>query len=118
MARYAAEVGWSNLLTVVYGKALVRRNNERTRQLGECWWSEFTRGMPRDQVSLHYCLLASHQSAGLDFRFLNGPGNMNTSAPFKHKRFREAFAHLGQTWQTRHYITVDTSAWQSVHVPN
>lgn len=35
---------------------MVRRNNDKTRQLNECWWSEYCAGCRRDQISFMYAL--------------------------------------------------------------
>jgi hypothetical protein len=35
---------------------MVRKNNDKTRQMNECWWSEYCYGCRRDQIPFMYAV--------------------------------------------------------------
>lgn len=48
-----------------YGKVILRRHSYRTVAFGELWWAEFTRGVPRDQLSFRFCARQTGRRHGL-----------------------------------------------------
>ena len=49
----------------MYGKVIVRHHSERVRYFGERWWQELGRGVPRDQLSFHFCAAEAGRKVGL-----------------------------------------------------
>lgn len=58
----------------LYGKVIVRRHSACVRQFGELWWHEYTKGVPRDQISFHYCTAEAGRRCGLRFASLGWNG--------------------------------------------
>ena len=49
----------------MYGKVIARRHSDRVRYFGERWWQELNRGVPRDQLSFHFCAADAGRKVGL-----------------------------------------------------
>lgn len=72
----------------LYGKVLVRAHNSRTRWFVDCWWNEFFKGWPRDQLSMRYCVQAAHVAAGFRAHVIGTAKHDSMWAPY--------FKHLGR----------------------
>lgn len=82
VARYE-QAGFPDLIPLTENCFLVRRDNERTRILGEVWWEEYLLGSQRDQLSFGY----SCWKTGLVPAFIPGHARDN--------RFYYQVNHLG-----------------------
>mmetsp|Transcript_37790 Transcript_37790/g.62559 ORF Transcript_37790/g.62559 Transcript_37790/m.62559 type:complete len:293 (+) Transcript_37790:2-880(+) len=60
---------------IVYTKMVLRAQNARTATLNELWWREFADGVPRDQLSIMYCLGIVRRRLGLRWLSLNNVSN-------------------------------------------
>lgn len=51
-AKYYEDHGFPKQRGLLSGYFIIRRNNQRTRDLNEAWWADYTRFCRRDQLSL------------------------------------------------------------------
>lgn len=100
LKRYMHAYGEMPFSTVVYGKIVIRLNNNRTQAFNRCWWNEFTRGVPRDQVGLYYCLLDAQRSSHLTYSLVNTRLNKK-DPPFTDPLFLRFFIHLAHRLRAR-----------------
>ncbi len=73
------------------GYFIVRRNNQRTRDMNEAWWADYCRFSRRDQISLMPAIEKSGVRVNMiNERWMQGPGFASMAdsiAIFHHKHF-------------------------------
>lgn len=93
---------YKHLNRTIYGKVLVRSHNMRTCLFNELWWREFTRGLPRDQLSLLWATERAGQLGGFRFTPLNrGKGKRLCWCAADDLGFQPYFVHLGKKEEKR-----------------
>ena len=82
----------------LYGKVMVRWHTERSARFNELWWREYVGGVPRDQLSMRYCMREATRQAGLVTASLGAKGR---HSPL----FRRHFRISSKTFKERPVLT-------------